>query len=171
MQVVYEIANDSIFDAPRLINAIGGVVVCTLLLFVIIVHFKDFGSYKNALGIIFFILFISIFQFFGMISEWDDYKNNYYLALYLTEQCEIVEGEVNFYELHEGSLSFMVNNVNFDVISNGYNNRGFHREDYKGDFKKGDYLKIYFFNKIDNIEPYRNYADKVIMKIEKTGDD
>ena len=83
-----------------------------------------------------------------------------------TGEYEIIEGMVNdLYKQGDNVLNFSVDGVEFSTISNGYNNRGFHTEDYDDSFVTDDVIRVYYINKLEN--SYHNYSEKVIVKIEK----
>lgn len=164
--VVYDILNDSILDAPRVVGAISGVVMCVLFFSLLISMRKSFESKKGFLGVLMFLSVITFFQVTGLIGEWSNFKNNDYLSLYETGEYEIIEGMVNdFYKQGDNVLNFSVDGVEFSTISNGYNNRGFHTEDYDDSFVTDDVIRVCYINKLEN--SYHNYSEKVIVKIEK----
>lgn len=164
--VVYDILCDSIFDAPRLMDAISGVVMCALFLLLLFSTRKSFKNKKIFLGTLVFLSAITIFQSVGLIGEWSEYKNNDYLSVYKSGEYEVVEGKVSIFDKEEeDGLTFSVNGVEFNTISNGYNNRGFHTEDYDESFITDDIIRVYYINKLET--SYHNYGDKTIVKIEK----
>lgn len=113
-----------------------------------------------------FLSVITFFQVTGLIGEWSNFKNNDYLYLYESGEYEIIEGMVNdLYKQGDNVLNFSVDGVEFSTISNGYNNRGFHTEDYDDSFVTDDVIRVYYINKLEN--SYHNYSEKVIVKIEK----
>lgn len=177
MQILYDITNDKIFDAPRLLEAFVGVILCIFFLVLLISERKNFAKRFSFVLLLLFLSLITVFQTVGLTSEWFEYQNNYYLSEYLSGNTEVIEGTVNFSETPtENSLHFFVDGVYFDVISNGYNNRGYHSEDYNNSFKTNDFIKVYYIKKQN--QTYHNYSDKVIVRIEKqmniknnTGDD
>ena len=79
--VVYDILNDSILDAPRIVGAISGVVMCVLFFSLLISLRKSFESKKEFLGVLMFLSVITFFQVTGLIGEWSNFKNNDYLYL------------------------------------------------------------------------------------------
>lgn len=168
MQILYDITNDTIFDAPRLLEAFVGVIFCVLLIVLLTSERKYFVKKYSFVSSILVLLLITIFQIIGLTAEWSEYQNNYYLSEYLSGNVEAIEGTVILSENPtENSLSFFVDGMRFDVISNGYNNRGYHSEDYNNSFETNDFVKVYYVKKQD--QTYHNYSDKVIVRIEKLG--
>lgn len=164
--VIYDILNDSILDAPRVIGAISGVVICVLFFSLLISTRKSFESKKGFLGALLILSAITLFQVTGLIGEWSNFNNNDYLSLYESGEYEIIEGMVSdFNKQGYNVLSFSVDGVEFSTISNGYNNRGFHTEDYDDSFVTDDVIRVYYINKLEN--SYHNYSEKIIVKIEK----
>lgn len=172
MQIIYDITSDRLLDSPRFMNALSGVVICVLFLIILILGRKDFDKKRTFASFLFIILSFSFFSVMELSAEWDEYKDNYYLAEYLSGNFETAEGAVKFSEENAmGSFSFTVDNVDFEVISSDYNSRGYHRENYNNDFVNNDIIKVYFVKKYD--DSYinsRNYSDNVIVRIEKATD-
>lgn len=166
MQILYDITNDNIFDAPRLLGAFAGVIFCVVFLVFLISERKNFAERSRFVFLFLFLSLITAFQTVGLTAEWFEYQNNYYLSEYLSGNTEVIEGTVKFAETpDENSLHFFVDGVYFDVISNGYNNRGYHSEDYNNSFKTNDFIKVYYIKKQN--QTYHNYSDTVIVRIEK----
>ena len=172
MQIIYDITGDKLLDSPRFMNALSGVVICALFLIFLILGRKDFDKKRTFFGYLFIFLIFSFFSVMELSAEWDEYKDNYYLAEYLSGNAETVEGVVKFSEDNTmGSFSFTVDDVDFEVISSDYNSRGYHLENYNNDFTDNDIIKVYFVKRYD--ESYfnsRNYSENVIARIEKATD-
>lgn len=166
MQTIYDITNDKILEAPRVLEAIVGIILCVLFLIFLVSERKNFTKKSNFVSLLSLLLLITTFQIISFTSEWMEYKNNYYLNEYLSGNVEIVEGCAVFCDVqNEGKVSFFVDDVRFDIISNGYNNRGYHLEDYNNSFGDNDYIKVYYKKKQE--QTYHNYSDNVIVRIEK----
>ncbi|MGN1444240.1 MAG: hypothetical protein ACI4XE_10385 [Acutalibacteraceae bacterium] len=178
MQILYDISSDTLSQAPRLISAIGGVIMACLFLLLLVDLKGDLSDKKERRhfsGYFCVIFLLFLFSLLGFSMEWKDYNKNYFVEEYTVGNYDVSQGEVKFdEEQYEGSLTFSVGNTDFEIKSDSFVNRGYRVGNYNGSFDNGDVIKVFYVENPGTLtDQYiaSAYPDKVIVRIEKSIDE